>query len=127
VGFWHACAGAFLAIAARMVHPNLDSHARDTVIIVGGKGSLSARYRQEVERNGFNFCYYEDRVPGKYNPARSKIALVIVMVTMISHPLMERARLLAGNETRVVYLKSPSLSSVRQTIETAKTQGNARL
>lgn len=114
-------------MATRMIHPNVDVHERDTVIIVGGKGGLSARYRHEVERNGFQCCYYEDRVPSKYNPARSKIALVIIMVTMISHPLMERARVLAGDQARVVYLKSPSLSSVRQTIETAKTQTNTRI
>lgn len=108
-----------------MANPNVGTHDRDTVIIVGGKGGLSSRYRQEVERNGFQCCYYEDRVPTKYNPARNKIALVIIMVTMISHPLMARARLLAGNEAPVVYLKSPSLSSVRQTIETARTQESA--
>lgn len=92
------------------------SHGRDTVVIIGGKGGLEARYREAVERSGYNFRYYEDRVPSKLASGAAKIALVIVMVTMVSHPLMSRARELAGDHTRIVYLKSPSLSAVRQTV-----------
>ena len=90
------------------------SHGRDTVVIIGGKGGLEARYREAVESSGYNFRYYEDRVPSKLPPAR--IALVIVMVTMVSHPLMTRARDLARAHTRIVYLKSPSVSAVRHTV-----------
>lgn len=65
---------------------------------------------------GANFRYFEDRVPKKLPPGTSRIALVIVMVTMVSHPLMSRGRELAGDQGRVVYLKSPSLSALRQTV-----------
>lgn len=91
-------------------------HGRDTVVIIGGKGGLEARYREAVERSGYDFRYYEDRVPNKLTPGAAKFALVIVMVTMVSHPLMTRARELAGDHTRIVYLKSPSISAVRQTV-----------
>jgi hypothetical protein len=92
------------------------AHGRDTVVIIGGKGGLEARYRAAVEESGYNFRYYEARMPNKLAQGASRIALVIVMVTMVSHPLMSRARELAGEHTRIVYLKSPSPSAVRQTV-----------
>jgi uncharacterized protein DUF2325 len=99
------------------MNPNAShSHARDTVVIIGGKGGLEARYREAVEASGYALRYYEARVPNKLLPAAGKIALVIVIVTMVSHPLMTRARELAGNHTRIVYLTSSSSSAVRQTI-----------
>jgi uncharacterized protein DUF2325 len=92
------------------------TRARDTVVIIGGKGGLEARYREAVEASGFDLRYYEARVPNKLQPSACKIALVIVIVTMVSHPLMTRARELAGSQTRIVYLKSSSSSAVRQTL-----------
>jgi hypothetical protein len=91
-------------------------HGRDTVVIIGGKGGLEARYREAVEASGYALRYYEARVPNKVLPTAGKIALVIVIVTMVSHPLMTRARELAGDRTRIVYLKSSSSSAVRQTV-----------
>lgn len=92
-------------------------HARDTVVIVGGKGSLFARYRQTVEQRGYQFRGYENRVPATSGPSPRRIAVVIVMVNMVSHPLLTRARALAGADAPIVYLRTPSLSSVRQTVE----------
>jgi hypothetical protein len=102
-----------------MQQEDLNSQARDTVVIIGGKGGLYARYREAVERNGYHFRGYEAHIPTKSGPTGARIALVIVMVTMVSHPLMTRARALAGDPERVVYLRSPSLSAVRQTVEAA--------
>ena len=98
------------------------SHGRDTVVIIGGSGGLEARYREVVERNGYNFRYYEARMPNKLAPASTRITLVIVVVTMVSHPLMARARELAGDSARIVYLKSPSISAVRHAIESQPQQ-----
>ncbi|HET9955131.1 MAG TPA: DUF2325 domain-containing protein [Polyangiaceae bacterium] len=92
------------------------THRRNTVVIVGGKGGLEARYRETVEQNGFDCRYYEDRVPGKLGARNSTVALVIVIVSMVSHPLMARARELAGSAAPIVYLNSPSISAVRQTV-----------
>lgn len=92
---------------------------RDTVVIVGGKGGLLARYRQAVEMNGYECRCYEDRVPTKSGPSRSKIALVIVLVSMVSHSLLAHARELAGDQSRIVYLRSASITSIRQTVEAA--------
>lgn len=92
------------------------ANGRDTVVIIGGKDSLQSHYRTAVEKNGYQLRSYETRVPTKCGPAATKIALVIVMVTMVSHPLMMRARELAGDQCRIVYLKSPSITSVRETL-----------
>lgn len=94
----------------------------DRALIIGGKGGLEARYREAVEASGYTLRYYEARVPNKLVPAASKIALVIVIVTMVSHPLMSRARELAGDHTRIVYLKSPSSSAIRQTVAGSQLQ-----
>lgn len=91
-------------------------HGRDTVVIIGGKGGLEARYREAVEASGYHLRYYEGRVPNKLQASAAKIALVIVIVTMVSHPLMSQARELAGGHTPIVYLKSPSSSAVRQAV-----------
>jgi hypothetical protein len=98
------------------MHLHTYSHGRDTVVIIGGKGGLEALYREAVERSGYNFRYYEERVPSRLGPASDRIALVIVMVTMVSHPLLTRARELAGSRSRIVYLKRPSISAVRQIV-----------
>lgn len=88
------------------------------VVIIGGKGGLEARYREAVERRGYHFRFYEDRVPHKLVFRSARIAIVIVIVTMVSHPLMTRARDLAatGTHTRIVYLKSPSIAAVLQAV-----------
>ena len=100
-----------------MTRSTPNANERDTVVIIGGKDSLQAHYRAAVEKNGYQLRSYETRVPSKCGPSASKIALVIVMVTMVSHPLMMRARELAGDQGRIVYLKSPSISSLRETID----------
>ncbi len=39
------------------------------------------------------------------------------MVTVVSHALREQAQSLADGEAQVVYLKSPSVSSLRAAVE----------
>jgi hypothetical protein len=90
---------------------------RDTVIIVGGRGGLIARYRDAVEKFGYQCRCYEERMAPKRPPPAKKIALVIVIVTMVSHSLLAQARAIADGHERIVYLKSPSVSSIRQTVE----------
>lgn len=89
---------------------------RTSIVVIGGNGGLFARYRDLVERSGYQFSGFENHVPVGRGPSAAKIALVIVMVTMVSHPLLERARALAGDPTRIVYLRSPSISALRQTL-----------
>jgi hypothetical protein len=109
-------------MAAGMSTHTTRENGRDAVVILGGKGGLEARYRETIESYGYDLWYFERRVPSGHVPSLSKIAMVIVMVTMISHPLLVQARALAANGARIVYLKSPSISAVRQTVASADTQ-----
>jgi hypothetical protein len=114
-----ALAGPLLAMGAGMTTHTRHDNGRDAVVIFGGKGGLEARYREAIESSGYDFWYFETRVPQRHVPALGKIAMVIVMVSMISHPLMVQARALASQGARIVYLKSPSISAVRQTVGNA--------
>jgi hypothetical protein len=102
-----------------MTNPTPCTTSRNAIVIIGGNGGLIARYRETVERLGFQFAGYEKRMPNKGGPSSCRIALVIVIVTMVSHSLLSQARALAGDPTRIVYLKSPSISALRQTVEAA--------
>jgi hypothetical protein len=41
---------------------------------------------------------------------------VVVIVTMVSHPLLDQARKLAGEHTPIVYLKRHSASALRDAL-----------
>ena len=97
-----------------MSHPQRGQ--RGTVVIIGGKGGMFARYREAVESRGYELRHYERRVPSKHGPTPAKIALVIVMVSMVSHPLLSVARTMARGDTAIVYLKSPAVSAVKDTV-----------
>jgi hypothetical protein len=99
-----------------MTQQMIPAQRRDTVVLFGGKGGLSARYRDAVEQFGYGFRYYEARVPAHAGPLASRIALVIVIASMVSHPLLAHARQVAGDATRIVYLRSASISALRQTM-----------
>jgi hypothetical protein len=93
--------------------------AEQAVVVFGGIGGLSSRYRDVVEERGFTLRHYEKRVPSAARHGAGKIALVVVIVTMVSHPLREAAESLASDGARIVYLKSPSPSALRAAVEQA--------
>ncbi len=86
------------------------------MVLFGGKGGLEARYREAVERSGYAFRYYEAHIPASSGPLADRIAMVIVVTSMVSHPLLARARSLAGDAARIVYLRSASVSALRQLV-----------
>jgi hypothetical protein len=88
-----------------------------TVLVVGGNGGMTDRYREVIEKHGCSLRHYEKRVPAGARHATGKIGLVVIMVGMISHPLREQAQALAGNDASVVYLRSASVSALRQAVE----------
>lgn len=96
-----------------------DSRAGEqTVLVIGGNGGLSSRYREIVEQRGYSLKHYEKRVPAGARHSVGKIALIVVMVTMVSHALREQAQEIAGGGgARIVYLKSPSVSALRAAVE----------
>ena len=88
-----------------------------TVMVVGGHGGLSSRYREVVEAHGVSLHHYEKKLPPSARRETGNIALVIIMVTMVSHALREQAQSLAANDTEVVYLRSPSVSALRAVVD----------
>lgn len=99
-----------------------------TVLVLGGKGGLSQHYRDAVKDEGYDLVHFENRLPPKGRHGLGKAALVVVMVSMISHALMQQVRARAPEGASVVYLKSPSVSALRaaisaQGVEDKKAQG----
>lgn len=96
--------------------------AEQTVLVFGGCGGLSSRYRDVVEERGFTLRHYEKRVPSAARHGAGKIALIVVVVTMVSHPLRAAAEGLASDGAKIVYLKSASPSALRAAVEQAAAQ-----
>jgi Uncharacterized protein conserved in bacteria (DUF2325) len=97
----------------------VDSSGRadQTVLIIGGSGGMSERYRDVVERRGWTLRHYENRVPPGARHGLGKVALVVIMAGMVSHALRDQVRSLSVDEARVVYLRSASVSALRGAIE----------
>lgn len=93
------------------------SHRGQTIVVLGGNGGMVDRYRDVVEGLGLNLRHYERRVPSSARHAASKIALVVVIVGMISHPLREQAVQIAkADKARIVYVRTPSVSALREAV-----------
>lgn len=90
--------------------------AKDAVIVVGGSGGLSGRYRSVVEERGLELRHFENRVPNGTRRILGRVAAVVVMVGMVSHALRDQAKELVTDDAPVVYLKSASPSALRTAI-----------
>ncbi len=86
------------------------------VIVVGGSGGMSERYRAVVEERGLELRHFENRVPNGTRRLLGKVAAVIVMVGMVSHSLHDQAKALVPDNAPVVYLKSASVSALRDAV-----------
>ncbi len=101
---------------------NLDSHTAThhpsvpVVVIVGGHGGLSARYRQVVEAKGWQLRHYETKIPAGARRNLGRIALVVVVATMVSHALRQQVFDAIGRNVHVVYVSSPSVSALRSVL-----------
>jgi hypothetical protein len=91
--------------------------SNQTVLVIGGSGGLSGRYRDIVEKHGCSLRHYENRVPPGARRDAGKVALVVVMVSMVSHSLREQVRSLDIDNAPVVYLRSASISALRGAVE----------
>ncbi|MEZ4307035.1 MAG: DUF2325 domain-containing protein [Polyangiaceae bacterium] len=94
-----------------------EARAGRTVMVIGGNGGLSSRYREVVEKHGVELRHYEKRVPPSARRDAGKIALIVVMVGMVSHALREQAQHLAANDAEVVYLRTASISALRAAVD----------
>lgn len=78
---------------------------------------MSDRYRDVAEKHGLTLKHYETRVPKGVRRDVGKVALVIIMVTMVSHALRDQVHNLAIDDAPVVYLRSASVSALRGALE----------
>lgn len=83
-----------------------------TVLVIGGSGGMSDRYRDVVEEHGCSLRHYENRLPSGARRDIGKVALVVIMVGMVSHALRDQVRGLES-EAPVVYLRTASVSALR--------------
>jgi hypothetical protein len=90
---------------------------KKTVVVIGGNGGLSSRYRDIVEERGGELRHYEKKVPPSARRDAGKIALVVIMVSMVSHSLRDAGQSLTSDPARVVYLRTPSVSALRAAMD----------
>ncbi|WP_437678298.1 DUF2325 domain-containing protein [Sorangium sp. So ce131] len=91
--------------------------AEQTVLVIGGSGGMSSRYRDVVEKHGWTMRHYENRVPPGSRHGAGRIALIIIMVTMVSHALRDQMQGLAADGAPVIYLRSASVSALKAALE----------
>ncbi len=95
-----------------------DKHeSGETLVVVGGHGGMSSRYREVAQRKGWSLRHFEQRIPPGLRHTAGKIGLVVVMVGMVSHALREQIKDLVASDTKVVYLRSASVSALRAAVE----------
>lgn len=87
------------------------------VVVVGGKGGLSAHYREVVEERGYELRHFEAKIPPGGRRTAGKIALVVVMVGMVSHSLRAQIERIVPDETKVVYVRTASVSGLRAAVD----------
>lgn len=85
------------------------------VVVVGGSGGMSNRYRAIVEERGLELRHFENRVPNGTRRLLG-VAAVIVMVGMVSHSLRDQVKGLVSDDAPVVYLRSASVSALRNAV-----------
>ena len=97
------------------------SGATGAVVVVGGSGGMSGRYREVVEERGHELRHFENRIPNGTRHLLGKVAAVIIMVGMVSHSLRDQAKDLVPEGAKVVYLRSASISSLRTAVAALET------
>jgi hypothetical protein len=93
-----------------------EAQGKHTVLVVGGNGGLSDRYREVAAEHGWELVHYEKRVPPGARHGIAHVALIVVMVGMVSHTLRDQVRNLAATDAPVVYLRTASVSALRSAV-----------
>ena len=97
--------------------------AKGSVIVVGGSGGMSERYRAIVEERGLELRHFENRVPNGTRRILGRVAAVIVMVGMVSHALRDQVKGLVADDAPVVYLRSASVYALRHAVASLDAKG----
>jgi hypothetical protein len=94
-----------------------NERADQTVLVIGGSGGMSNRYRDVVEKRGWSLRHYENKLPAGTRRSSGKIALVVIMVSMVSHSLLQQVQSMGLEGAQIVYLRSASISALRAVVE----------
>jgi hypothetical protein len=89
---------------------------KGAVIVVGGSGGMSERYRAIAAERGLELRHFENRVPNGTRRILGRVAAVFIMVGMVSHALRDQVKALVPDGAPVVYLRSASLSALRSAV-----------
>ena len=93
-----------------------DDGTKGAVIVVGGSGGMSERYRAVVAERGMELRHFEKRVPNGTRRFVGRVAAVFIMVGMVSHALRDQVQALVPDGAPVVYLRSASISALRSAV-----------
>jgi hypothetical protein len=107
------------ALALLLLFPPFMSsqpRTKGAVVVVGGSGGMSERYREVVEERGLELRHFENRVPNGTRRIMGNVAAVIIMVGMVSHALRDQVKGMVEGDAPVVYLRSASVSSLRNAV-----------
>ncbi len=89
---------------------------KGAVVVVGGSGGLSERYKAIAAERGLVLRHFEHRVPNGTRRVLGRVTAVFIMVGMVSHALRAQVQALVSEDAPVVYLRSASISSLRSAI-----------
>jgi hypothetical protein len=93
-----------------------DDGTKGAVIVVGGSGGMSERYRAIVAERGLELRHFEHRVPNGTRRILGRVAAVFIMVGMVSHALRDQVQALVPDGAPVVYLRRASISALRSAV-----------
>jgi hypothetical protein len=107
------------AKATKPANPNKQdksAHDNRTVMLVGGIGRMESRYREALAEKGYDLLYYEKKIAG--TTLAAALAAILVVTTVVSHPLKDHARTLAEDkDIPIIYIKEPSVSSIKRALD----------
>jgi uncharacterized protein YgbK (DUF1537 family) len=90
--------------------------AKQTVLVVGGNGGLTDRYREVAAEHGWDLVHYEKKVPQGARHGIAQVALVVVVVGMVSHTLRDQVKNLSTANAPIVYVRTASASALRAAV-----------
>lgn len=88
-----------------------------TLVLVGGSGGMSERYREVAEARGLSLRHFESRVPPGMRRTLGHVVAVVVVVGMVSHALRDQVRSLAPEGAKVLYVRTASVSALRAAVD----------
>lgn len=106
-------------------HATRESGARHedaTLVLVGGSGGMSERYREVAEERGLVLRHFEKRVPPGMRRTIGKVVAVVIVVGMVSHALRDQVRTLIPEGAPILYVRTASVSALRAAVDQMATQ-----